>query len=89
MGDGIIRPSKDVVSRQVGDEIVLVHLQSEEMYSLNPTGARAWELLGQGHDQGAIEATLSEEYEINREEIRRELEALFDELERSRLIERA
>ena len=89
MGDGTIRPSKDVVSRRVGDEIVLVNLQSEEMYSLNPTGARAWQLLGEGHDQDAIEATLSDEYEIDREEVRRELEALFEELERSRLVERA
>ncbi len=70
-----IRPSKDVVSRRVGDEIVLVNLQSEEMYSLNPTGARAWELLGEGHDQDAIEASLSDEYEIDLEEVRQELES--------------
>lgn len=86
---GEIRPSKDVVSRRVGDEIVLVHLQSEEMYSLNQTGARAWELLGEGHDQDSIEATLSDEYAIDRNEARRELERLIDELESSRLVERA
>lgn len=89
MGGETIRPSKDVVSRRVGDEIVLVHLESEEMYSLNPTGARAWELLGEGRDRHAIEASLSDEYGIDRDEARRELEILLDELERSRLVERA
>ena len=89
MGDEKIRPSKDVISRRVGDEIVLVHLQSDEMYSLNPTGARAWELLSEGRDSDAIEAALSDEYDIDREEARRELETLVDELERHQLVERA
>lgn len=84
-----VRANKDVVSRRVGDEIVLVNLQSEEMYSLNPTGARAWELLGERHARDSIEATLSDEYGIDREEARRELEKLLDELERARLVERA
>jgi hypothetical protein len=87
MGDGI-RPSKDVVSRRVGEEIVLVHLESEEMYSLNQTGARAWELLGEGHDEESIEATLADEYAIEREDARRELDALLGELERCGLVER-
>ncbi len=55
---------------------MLVHLQSNEMYSLNSTGARAWELLSEGHDQEAIEATLSDEYDIDRGEAQRELETL-------------
>ena len=88
MGNERLRPSKDVVSRRVGDEIVLVDLHSEQMYSLNPTGARAWELLGEGHDLEAIEATLSDEYDIDRAEARLELDTLFDELERRRLVER-
>jgi hypothetical protein len=89
MGGETIRTSKDVVSRRVGDEIVLVHLQSEEMYSLNQTGARAWELLGEGHTRDSIEATLSDEYAIDREEARRELEKLIEELERCQLVELA
>ena len=84
-----IRPSKDVVSRRVGDEIVLVNLQSDEMYSLNPTGARAWELLGEGHDREAIDATLADEYDVDVEEVRRELESLLDELEHRGLVEPA
>ena len=71
MGNEKLRPSKDVVSRRVGDEIVLVDLQSYEMYSLNPTGARAWELLSEGTEPGAIEVMLSDEYHIDREEARR------------------
>jgi Coenzyme PQQ synthesis protein D (PqqD) len=89
MGSGKLRPSRDVISRRVGDEIVLVDLQSDEMYSLNSTGARAWELLSEGHDAEAIDETLSDEYGIDREEVQRELERLLDELQRRRLVEPA
>ena len=89
MGNKNLRPKNDVISRQVGDERVLVHLQSNEMYSLNATGARAWELLSEGRDEEAIAATLADEYDIDRAEAQRELETLLEELERQQLVERA
>jgi len=84
-----LRPSEDVISRRVGDESVLVHLQSNDMYSLNATGSRAWELLSEGHDPETIETTLADEYGIDRAEAHRELETLIDELKRHHLVERA
>jgi hypothetical protein len=89
MGDEKFRPSKDVVSRRVADDIVLVNLQSDEMYSLNSTGARAWELLSEGHDLEAIDATLADEYDVDVEEVRRERETLLDELKHRGLVEPA
>lgn len=41
------RPDPDVLARRLGEEIVLVHLKTNRMYSLNRTGARVWELLGE------------------------------------------
>ena len=67
---------------------MLVHLQSNEMYSLNATGARAWELLSEGQDQETIAATLSDEYGIDRGEAQRELDTLLDDFERHHLVER-
>jgi len=37
-----VQPSRDVVARRLEDEIVLVHLQKNRIYSLNRTGARFW-----------------------------------------------
>lgn len=89
MGNKNLRPSNDVISRQVGDERVLVHLQSNEMYSLNATGARAWELLSDGQDEDAIAATLSDEYDIDRGAAQRELDTLLADFERHHLVEPA
>jgi Transglutaminase-like superfamily/Coenzyme PQQ synthesis protein D (PqqD) len=36
----------DVVWRWVDDEAVLVNVKTNRIYSLNPTGARLWELIG-------------------------------------------
>ena len=82
-----VRPKKDVVSRRVGEEVVLVHLETSQMYSLNPTGARAWELLSDGLDADAIEATLSDEFSVDRAEAGRELHSLLADLKRENLVE--
>jgi len=39
------RPSEDTVTQRVGEGIVLVHLPTDRIYSLNPTATRLWELL--------------------------------------------
>ncbi len=58
------RPNPDVISRRLDDEIVLVHLKTNQIYALNETGARLWELLTDGLDRPAIEARLQAEYAV-------------------------
>ena len=48
-------PNPDVVSRRLGDDTVLVHLKTNRIFALNPTGARFWELLLEGMNRGEIE----------------------------------
>jgi Coenzyme PQQ synthesis protein D (PqqD) len=83
-----LKPNKDVISRRVGDEVVLVHLERDTMYSLNRTGARAWELLNEGLDLKATEAALADEFGVDRAEVRSELESLIAELEHEHLVEK-
>jgi hypothetical protein len=87
MGNRTVRQSGEVVSRRVGDEVVLVHIGRDQIYSLNRTGARAWELLGEGQDLSAVRATLAAEFRAQPDEVGRELEALISDLERSGLVE--
>ena len=81
-----MRPSKDVVSRRVGDEIVLVNLESDQMYSLNPTGARAWELLAAGSTRQEIRAELFSEFDVGEEELYEEIDRMLASFARERLI---
>jgi hypothetical protein len=82
-------PAPDVVSRRLGDEIVLVHLKSNRIFSLNPTGARFWELLSDGKSRLEIEAALLGEYDGSQAEVSAEIDSLVRLLQAEGLIEAA
>jgi hypothetical protein len=86
-GSDLPAPSPDVVSRRVGNETVLVHLRTNQIFALNETGARFWELLTEGKSRAEVEQQLQEEYEVSREDLARELEALLLRLEGERLVQ--
>jgi hypothetical protein len=75
------------VSRRLGDEVVLVHLKTNRIFSLSPTGARFWELLSEGRSRPEIEAALLREYEVTPEEVSTEVDSLVRTLEAERLVQ--
>jgi len=75
-----MRPSPDVVSRRIADDLVLVHLQTNRIYALNRTGARLWELLASGRTLDDARAALLAEFDVGPAELERELEALLERL---------
>ena len=65
---------------------MLVHLKTNRIFSLSPTGARFWELLSDGGNRSDIEATLQREYEVSTERLANEIDMLLQELQRERLV---
>jgi len=57
----------NVVARLVGDETVIVNLETEQYYSLNCTGALVWSHLLEGDEADRVSAQLADEYDISRE----------------------
>ncbi len=80
--------SEDVVSRRMGEEMVLVHLRTNQIHTLNPTAARTWELLQGGHGVEEIKQILLGEFEVEAERVDREVKKLLIDLERSSIIRR-
>ena len=60
------RTSPDALATRVGDEIVLVHTVTDQIYVLNRTGARVWELLCDELDRTEIESRLAGEFDVAR-----------------------
>jgi hypothetical protein len=89
MGNAAPQPHPDVAWRRVDDEAVLVHLKTNRIYSLNPTGARLWELISAGNDREAAEAALIEEFDVEEGELRNEVAAVLEELVKEGLIREA
>jgi hypothetical protein len=81
------RPSPDVLMRKVGNEFVLVHMGRNQIFALNPTGARLWELLGEGRTRGEAVAQLTREFDVSAATVELETEQLLRTLVREGLLE--
>lgn len=81
-----LEPSQDVVGQRLGDEVVLVSLETNRIFELNRTGARFWELLQSETDRGRIEAQLLEEFAVTEEELSAEVDRLIKSLDDEELV---
>jgi hypothetical protein len=79
-GGDTFRPQPDIVSRRLDDQTVLVNLRTNRIFELNRTGARLWELLGEGSSESQIVERLLAEFEVPQEQLEREVRALLDSL---------
>jgi len=68
-----------VIARQVGGETVMLDLASGNYFSLDPVGARIWQLLQEGRSLAEILEVLTLEYDASGEEIERDLMRLVKE----------
>lgn len=79
-------PDPDVAFQRLEDEIVLVHLKTNQIFALNVTGARFWELLAEGKPRAEIETTMLSEFDVTREQLNAEIARLLDALAAERLV---
>jgi hypothetical protein len=82
-----IAAAENVLFRVFGDEAVLLHLDTEQYYSLNDTGVRIWQLLDEGHSVDETCARMVEEFAVEDAVIRADVLALIEELKAADLIE--
>ncbi len=66
--------------------MVLVHLRTNRIQTLNRTAARLWELLEEGRSSSEIKQLLLTEFEVGEEELEAEMDRLLKALQESQLI---
>ncbi len=79
LSDKVTIPSQ-VMSRQVGDETVLLHLGTGTYYGLDSVGQSIWLLMRDGKTLAEICDLLLEEYDVTREALTRDVLELADKL---------
>jgi coenzyme PQQ synthesis protein D (PqqD) len=84
-----LRPNTHVLCRQVKDGAVLIHLGTNQIYDLNRTGYRIWQLLQEGSDSAAICDTLRREFDVDPAIAAGELRTLLERLSSEGLLEDA
>lgn len=78
---------KHVMARNVGDETVILDLESGMYFGLDSVGARIWQLLATGASLESISKTLLEQYEVAQEQLEADVLKLAQELLQRKLIQ--
>ena len=81
--------SRSVVSRTVGDELVLLDLEGGTYFGLDPVGLRMWQLLESGNTLGEVCEAILGEYDVPREVIEIDLTKLVEQFQDKNLVSAA
>ena len=82
----MVRPDPNVLAKRVDDEIVLVHLETNRIYELNRTASFLWDALAAGSTRAGLEEQLALEFDVQRDELAREIDELLEQFTSERLI---
>jgi hypothetical protein len=83
------RSSPDALATRIGDEIVLVDLKTDKIYSLNRTAARIWELMCADCDRAEVERHMLEEFDVARGELAEAIDELVTSMTQDGLLSRS
>ncbi len=81
-----IKLNPDVISQELDGETVLLHLKTEEYYTLDKTGTRIWQYLGEHDDLNVLTAKMLEEYEVDEKTLESDITRLVNELQAKELV---
>ena len=84
--DARIEVSPDVIAQRLGDETILVHLDTNLMFDLNRTASRLWELAQCRLTRRQIEAQLLDEFAVDAPDLTRDVDQLLLALQDRKLI---
>jgi len=77
---------KEVLSRVLDGEAVLLHLGSGMYFGMNEVATRAWELVTKGVTYGALVKQLIEEFEVDEATLRADMERFVGALVEKKLV---
>jgi hypothetical protein len=69
-----------VMTREMGDETVILDLASGTYFSLNPVGTRFWQLVREGRTLAQACDLMQDEYDVAREQLETDLQRLAQDL---------
>jgi hypothetical protein len=85
-GETVITAAARQVSCDLADEAVVLSLERDVYYGLNPVAARVWSLLRQPRTVSEVRDVLLSEYDVERDRCEQDLLMLLDDLAAKNLI---
>jgi hypothetical protein len=83
------RSSPDALATRVGDEVVVVDLKTDKIYSLNRTAARIWELICADGDRAEVERRMLEEFDVTPGQLAQAIDELVTSMTKDGLLVRS
>ena len=80
MPDQIVRISEGAIAQEVNGETVILDLNSQQYFSLDKTGTRIWQLLQEKLNTREVYQEMRNEYEVDEEELRQDIDSLIASL---------
>ncbi len=84
-----LRIVDEVTWTDLGDEVVILKLDTGIYFGLERVGARIWTLIADGRRREEILQTVATQYNASRDEVERDFDELIDELSKEGLIKAA
>lgn len=84
-----VAPKQDIVARSVGDEMVLLDLDSGTYFTLNGVGAFIWKRIEAQDDVDAIASHIVQQYEVELAQARADVSAFLSDMLTQGLVERS
>lgn len=84
--DSVVVAITDQVSARLGEEAVVLNLESGVYHGLNPVGARIWDLLSSPTTADAVVAMITSEYDVDEKRCRSDVLGLLAALSAQGLI---
>ena len=85
-GQGMIEKSKQVISRIVDGEAIILDTDTGYYFSLNWTGTDIWTMIEEGKTIGEVSSIMAARHGIEPEIIRRDVEELVADLKKQQLV---
>jgi hypothetical protein len=85
--EAYFKRNKEVVWRTLGEDCILLHLESGIYYTLNEEGRMLWEALDGKNQLAEIRATIMEQYEVDAGTIQKDLIEIMQDLIKEGLVE--
>lgn len=79
----------NVVAQELGDGLLAINMDTGNIYELNSTGTRLWQLISEGLAFSEIAAALLDEYDVPPDKLKQEIEELLSRLLDASLLEKA
>lgn len=79
--------SKEVLSSKIDEEVVLMSIEADSYFGLDPVGSRIWELLSiKSATIDELVQTLMEEYDTDEETCRKDVQSFIEDMSTRKLI---